>query len=572
MHALGPPISPNFVGLSIEVWGVSTYLNPRVASLLRELRRLTPGRHPGPVLRLGGGSADASCFVEGPMPPGCGHRITRADLAGYAAFAHKESDLNLSFVIDVNFGRSTSPDLAAAHVAAVGEAGLWPLVSGVEIGNEQDHYARMTPQEQRQAGAAHRSMSYHYAEYAAEFESYVTAMRAAGMPTRRVQGGTWCCAPHRFDQGARVDCAGGFLGNASNYIRRFAKELTSFSYHRYPTNHCAGGQVTPAELLADHASVGMAEWLAPLAAASADAGLDFVIGEGNSVACGGIPGVSDTFASALWVLDFLPQLSKAGVRLFNFHGGPDVVYTPIGFGSDGSLQVRPLYYGLRLFAELTSNSSVWLDSRESPSVETKPATDPLCRHGLQSADTCCAPSCGSCHGDGCERRPGGARACCAHTIHESRRSCSDVAAPCVLDTAFQTSPVAHHATRDAHGTLRVLVVARSTKMNKRVTTVCVPREAASQVDEQAREGRLIRLLAPSLGSTYNERITLGGQTWSKSTDGSPSGVRHTTLLRGVLAASADGVPSAVNEECFSFELQPLSAAMLVVPPSARPQT
>ena len=66
--------------------------------------------------------------------------------------------------------------------------------------------------------------------------------------------------------------------------------------------------------------------------------------------------------SALWALDYLSELSKAGVRLLNVHGGPDVVYTPIGFGGDGGLQVRPLYYALRLFAELTANSSVWLRS------------------------------------------------------------------------------------------------------------------------------------------------------------------------------------------------------------------
>ena len=244
LDPLGPPVPPNLIGLSLEVWGVSRYLNRAVANLLRELRNLTPGAHPGPVLRIGGGSADSSCYVpSGPMPPGCGQRITLDDLRGYARFAETESDLNVSFVLDVNFGRSTDPHLAAAHIAAVGSVpGLWARVRAVEIGNEQDHYARLTPGEQRNSGAAHRSMNYHYHEYADEFRAYVSALRAAGMPRKRVQGGTWCCAPRRMDQGARVACAGGFLGNASRYMRAFASELTSFSYHRYPTNHCAGGR------------------------------------------------------------------------------------------------------------------------------------------------------------------------------------------------------------------------------------------------------------------------------------------------------------------------------------------
>ena len=344
-------MAPNFIGLSLEVWGVAAYLNPSVATLLRELRALSPGAHPGPVVRVGGGSADSSCFVPvGPMPTGCGYRITHAALAEYGAFAAREADLNVSYVVDVNFGRSPSPELAAAHVAALGAAGLWPRILAIEVGNEQDHYARLTAPEQRRSGAAHRWMGYDYAAYEAEFARYVAALRAAGLPRRRVQGGTWCCAPRRMDQGARVACAGGFLGNASRYLRHFAAELSSFSYHRYPTNHCAGGQVTPAELLADHASAAMAEWLRPLAAAAAAAGVAFVVGEGNSVACGGIAGVSDTFASALWALDFLSELSKAGVTLVNIHGGADVIYSPIAFGARGTLQVGPCGGGRRRFS------------------------------------------------------------------------------------------------------------------------------------------------------------------------------------------------------------------------------
>ena len=565
LRALGQPIAPNFIGLSLELFGVHYYLNSKVATLLRELRSLTPGAQPGPVLRIGGGSADASCFVDaGPMPSGCGHRITRADLAEYAAFAAREPDLNLSYVIDVNFGRSPSPDLAVAHVKALREtSGLWPLVKAIEIGNEQDHYARLTPQEQRSGGAAHRSMTYHYEEYATEFAAYIAALRGAGLPKRRIQGGTWCCAPNRMDQGARVACAGGFLGNVSNYLKRFASELLSFSYHRYPTNHCAGGQVTPSELLADHASIGMAEWMAPLAASAASSRIEFVVGEGNSVACGGIPGVSDTFASALWALDFLCLLSKAGVRQFNFHGGPDVVYTPIGFGRDGSLEVRPLYYGLRLFAELTSDSSVWIDIDGIVSgrmADNKPTADPLCRHGLQTGATCCAASCGTCGGNDCGSRPGGERACCGHAISESGRQCNEVNAPCVLDTSFQASPIAQHATRDAHGRVRVLVIARDTRASKtQATTVCVPARGPSA---PAREAELVRLIAPSLASTHDAPIRLGGQTWRASLDGSPSGERQVERVPGVFRPGAS--PEAASE-CFQFELAPLSAVMIVVP-------
>ena len=80
----------------------------------------------------------------------------------------------------------------------------------------------------------------------------------------------------------------------------------------------------------------------------------------NSASCGGAPNVSDTFASTLWVLDFLPELSKAKVVGVNFHGGPVDLYSPVSYSTDGQLTfVSPLYIGLLAFSELVANSSRW---------------------------------------------------------------------------------------------------------------------------------------------------------------------------------------------------------------------
>ena len=557
LEGAGPPVPANFIGLSIEVWSASAYLNSKVTNLLGALRSLSSGPQPGPVLRLGGNSADASCFVDGDtkMPAGCSYRITQAHLAEYLAFARRD-DLNLSFVLDVNFGRSASPELAAAHVAAIGRAGLWPFVRAIELGNEEDHYAKPSVQEQQAKG--HRGMDYHYLTYEREFASYLTALHDAGLPPHRVQGGTWCCS-----LGAGKD-RGGFVGNLSRYTHRFASDLVSFSYHRYPTSHCGGARVTAAELLGDASSSGQAEHLAPLMLRTAS-DVEFVVGEGNSVACGGFAGVSDTFAAALWALDLLSELSKRGVRLFNFHCGPDILYTPIGFGANGALQVRPLFYGMRLFAELTANGSVWLDSRERSTGhrQASPYADPQCARGLlaSGSPSCCPTACGACGGMGCEARPGGEQACCTRAIEGSGQMCQDRGAPCVLDPGFQRSPVAQHAVLDSQGVLRVLVIARSITEgaaggNMRQTSVCMPK-----TDELPRNAELVRLTAPTLGSTFDTSITLGGQTWNASTDGLPGGQRQTERLLGVLRAS---------QECFRFALPPLSAAMLVVPPPPSP--
>ena len=220
-----------------------------------------------------------------------------------------------------------------------------------------------------------------------------------------------------------------------------------------------------------------------------------------------------------------------------------------------------MYYGLRLFAELTANGSVWLPSTESSSGRfVEPATaDPLCRRGIEASPACCAPSCGGCGGAGCEERPGGEAACCHHAISTSGRFCNAQDAPCSMDATFQRSPVAQHATMDAHGVVRVLLIARSIKEHMavgeaRVATACIPRTTTA-----TRTATLIRLEAPSLTAKHHEQILLAGQTWSGSVDGAPSGHRHEVAVSGALDASGD-------QECFHFTLPPLSAALLTVPP------
>ena len=69
---------------------------------------------------------------------------------------------------------------------------------------------------------------------------------------------------------------------------------------------------------------------------------------------------------------------KAGVTGMNFHGGPRGVYPAIAFDEHGALEVRPLYYGLLAFAELTANHSKWLPSTESTS-RPHPGADPTCK-------------------------------------------------------------------------------------------------------------------------------------------------------------------------------------------------
>ena len=74
----------------------------------------------------------------------------------------------------------------------------------------------------------------------------------------------------------------------------------------------------------------------------------------NSVSCGGARGVSDTFASALWVLDTLFNMARTGADGVNIHTFHKAIYEPFAVSERAgrwNAQVRPMYYGLLLFAE-----------------------------------------------------------------------------------------------------------------------------------------------------------------------------------------------------------------------------
>jgi Glycosyl hydrolase family 79 C-terminal beta domain len=102
-------------------------------------------------------------------------------------------------------------------------------------------------------------------------------------------------------------------------------------------------------VLSPAASEGMASALGPVIDAGHDAGLPVRLTELNSVNCGGRPGVSNAFATALWAPDALFALLRAGVDGVNLHVRADAINAPFALSAAG-LQARPLLYGLILFA------------------------------------------------------------------------------------------------------------------------------------------------------------------------------------------------------------------------------
>jgi hypothetical protein len=139
-----------------------------------------------------------------------------------------------------------------------------------------------------------------------------------------------------------------------------APNLAAVTVHRYPYSACASpfsrGHPTIARLLSENATEGLARSVLRVVRIAAQAGLRVRLTELNSVTCGGSPGVSDTFATALWAPDALFELMRIGVISADVHIRADAInmaFTLTGHG----LVAHPLLYGLLAFVRTLGSDS-----------------------------------------------------------------------------------------------------------------------------------------------------------------------------------------------------------------------
>ena len=78
-------------------------------------------------------------------------------------------------------------------------------------------------------------------------------------------------------------------------------------------------------------------------------GLPFRFTEANDHYSGGIPDASDTFAGALWALDFLHWWAAHDARGVDFHNTQWVVSDVITPDTNGGFKMNPKGYGLKAF-------------------------------------------------------------------------------------------------------------------------------------------------------------------------------------------------------------------------------
>lgn len=328
----------SYLGLSTEYWALPLYaarmtLFERALSLLR-----VPGNGPL-VLRVGGDSADHA-FWDPRLRrlPRWAFTLTPKWLRLASTLVH---GLGVRVIVDLNL--VTDSPATAAGWARAAESGLPPRsIIGFEVGNEPDIYSRAN----WFAATGGRLMDGRLLPVRLTPENYVADFRADAAAIRQVAPNVPLLGPALANPRANAGWIARLLASRQRGLR-------VISVHRYPYSACVPRRSpsfpTIPRLLSRSATAGVARSLAPALTLAHRAGLPLRLTELNSITCSGRPGVSDTFASALWAPAVLLDLLRAGVAGVNMHIRADAINAPFALGVDG-LRARPLLYGLILLA------------------------------------------------------------------------------------------------------------------------------------------------------------------------------------------------------------------------------
>jgi hypothetical protein len=328
----------SFLGISTEYWALPVYerhLLPfeRVLSLVH-----APGGGPL-ILRIGGDSADHT-FWDPKMRkvPSWVFKLTPRWLRRTSRVVRR---VGVRLILDLNLVTDSPP--IAALWAQTAETDLpRGSIVGFEIGNEPDIYSRLywlavTSRAKLDAGVL--PVRFTASSYTRDFHLYAHMLRQIA-PSVPLVG------PALANPGLDANWVSRLLGGAR-------RSLGMVSAHRYPYSGCVKPSSpqypTITRLLSEHASAGMAQSVERSARLAHRAGLPFRLTELNSVTCGGRPGVSDTFATALWAPDALFELLRVGVDGVNVHVRENAINAAFAMTRSG-LEARPLLYGLILFA------------------------------------------------------------------------------------------------------------------------------------------------------------------------------------------------------------------------------
>jgi hypothetical protein len=345
---LEAPITPaklmpiDFIGLSYETGQLynAEYFSPQNTALIAAFRGLSDHG----VLRLGGHLSNITPWEGVGQDDPKQIRGVRHGIEDYWEWPlvdptvqhHKEGMIthqaikNLKGFLDaVNWRLIYGLNFACGSAArAADETAFISNIMGDKlmafvVGNEADGFGE---------DPFFREKGYNFDQYIAEYETWVKAVRAR--------------TPHAPFAGPDTE------GHVDTWVRKFGERtkgdavmLTSHFYAMGP----ASDPAMTAERLLQKVNPSLEQQIAAVkSAVAASGGTPYRMDEGSSCFGGGKDGVSNAYASALWVADYMLHVACAGFVGVNLHGGGTGFYAPIESSEKSPAAPRPMYFGMQL--------------------------------------------------------------------------------------------------------------------------------------------------------------------------------------------------------------------------------
>lgn len=329
---LGNRIGPDFTGLSYESAQLENpnFFSGENGSLIAFVKRLGNSG----VLRIGGNTSEycywrphaeseASSAAKLIVGPDAGHRAPPSVNITPQAIRNLRDFVDASgwkLIYGLNMGTGTVEDAAAEAAYVMDVAG--PKLIAFQLCNEPDLFYRN----------GIRRSDYEFPQFAAEWQRFYDAIRVR-VPTAPFAG-----PDTAFNTSWLVP-----------FAQKFKNEVKFLSQHYYAEGPPTDPLTTISRLLRPNPQ--LQEEFEGMKKTARETGLPFRLAETNSCYSAGKPGVSDTFASALWGADLMYHLASQGGAGINFHGGGYGWYTPIAGTPKHGFLARPLYYGMLLFTQ-----------------------------------------------------------------------------------------------------------------------------------------------------------------------------------------------------------------------------
>ncbi|KAF5392638.1 hypothetical protein D9757_002134 [Collybiopsis confluens] len=322
-------------------------------------------------IRVGGNSADTSTYVQSQTSPMLALTDPNANSNNqpvnygpmlWEVMGKVADETNPTLdVTPLPFVALTLNTTANTNSAIAGDAAkiLGSHLDAMLLGNEPDLY---TAHGQRPNVQNYTADDY-IGEFAAAVQNISNTTAGNLADGHHVAGPTVCCD---WDLATLLQ---------QGYLSNFTNELKYVTLQHYPQNNCFGSYQYPLAYYTQHGNVvALADWQKP--------GIDIVnsntaansprmlMSEFNSASCGGISGISDTFAvGTLWSVDYALQMAAIGYIAAYIHTREEGIsynmVTPpnISQVDSNSWSTSPPFYALITASEIlaSSNGSIVAD-------------------------------------------------------------------------------------------------------------------------------------------------------------------------------------------------------------------